>query len=270
MNYRSKIKMSVGWIYPIGVLSSYIIAIIEWAIRDYLLKKGFEIGQMPYFTFLLVGLFFMVMGILQWFRYRNWIYPVLGFLVGIATIQASFAMPGHFNTLKVTYFLNFFIIVLFVVVNWRSLYSQERFEANSRRLFRLAAERLYETSDGFTERPYSAGKISSTKDELLGFVRFLHGNYIVRPFYLEDTISITFSMNTSLLVIHDPSEVSQVILGHDGTVVVTISEKDYRDYRERLSFDQLCESMANVFIRFLDYYQKGLESRIINELKSAK
>jgi len=270
MSYRSKIKMSVGWIYPIGIFSSYVVAIIEWTIRDYLQKKGFDIGQMPYFTFLLVGLFFMVMGILQWFRYRNWIYPVLGFLVGIATIQASFAMPGHFNTLKATYFLNFFLIVLFVVVNWHSLYGQERFEANSRRLFRLAAERLYETSDGYTERPYSAGKIDSTKDELLGFVRFLHGNYIVRPFYLEDTISITFSMNTSLLVIHDPSEVSQVILGHDGTVVVKIAEKDYRDYRERLSFDQLCASMANVFIRFMDYYQKGLESRIISELKSAR
>jgi hypothetical protein len=270
MSYRSKIKMSVGWIYPIGISSSYVVAIIEWAIRDYLQKNGYQIGQMPYFTFLLVGLFFMVLGILQWFRYRNWIYPVLGFLIGLGTIQASIAMTGHFIILNTTYFLNIFIIVLFVVVNWRSLYGQERFEINSRRLFRLAAERLYETSDGFTERPYSAGKISSTKDELLGFVRFLHGNYIVRPFYLEDTISIAFSMNTSLMVIHNPSEVSQIILGHDGTVIVKIAEKDYRDYRECLSFDQLCASMANVFIRFMNYYQKGLESRIISELKSAR
>ena len=270
MSYRSKIKMSVGWIYPIGILTSYLIAIIEWVIRNYLQQKGYETGQVPYFTFLLVGLFFVALGILQWFRYRNWIYPVLGILMGIATSQASFAIQGHFETLKVTYFLNFFIIVLFIIVNWSSFYGHERFELNSRRLFRLAAERLYETSDGFTGRPYSAGKINITKDELLGFVRFLHGNYIVRPFYLEETVSITFSMNTSLLVIHDPSEVSQVILGHDGTVVVKITEKDYRDYRERLSFDQLCASMANVFMRFLDYYQKGLESRIVTELKSAR
>jgi hypothetical protein len=270
MSYRSKIRMSMGWIYPIGILTAYILAMIEWALRSYLKTAGYEIGQMSYYTFWLVGLFFFILGIMQWFRYRNWIYPVLGFLMGLITIQASIAMTGHYNTLKATYFLNIFIIVLFVVVNWRSLYGQERFEINSRRLFRLAAERLYETSDGFTERPYSAGKIVSTKDELLGFVRFLHGNYIVRPFYLEDTISIAFSMNTSLMVIHDPSEVSQVILGHDGTVVVKIAEKDYRDYRERLSFDQLCASVANVFIRFMDYYQKGLESRIISELKSAR
>jgi hypothetical protein len=270
MSYRSKIRMSIGWVYPIGILTSYIIAIIEWAIRDSMQKNGYEMGQMPYFTFLLVGLLFIALGIIQWFRYRNWIYPVLGVLMGIATFLASFAIPGHFKTLQVPYLINFFIIILFIIVKWNSLYGQERFEINSRRLFRLAAERLYETSDGFTERPYSAGKINITKDELLGFVRYLHGNYIVRPFYLEDTISITFSMNTSLLVIHNPSEVSQVILGHDGTVVVKISEKDYRDYHERLSFDQLCASVANVFIRFLDYYQKGNESRIITELKSAR
>ena len=29
------------------------------------------------------------------------------------------------------------------------------------------------------------GKVECTRDELLGFVRFLHGNYIVRPFYYE-------------------------------------------------------------------------------------
>jgi hypothetical protein len=270
MNYRSKIKMSIGWIYPIGILTAYILAIIEWALRSYLKTAGHEVGQMSYFTFWLVGLFFFILGIMQWYRYRNWIYPVLGLLVGVATLQASLAIPRHSDLLRFTYFLNIIVFALFVILNWRSLYSQERFEINSRRLFRLAAERLYETSDGFTERPYSAGKIVSTKDELLGFVRFLHGNYIVRPFYLEDTINIAFSMNTSLMVIHDPSEVSQVILGNDGSVVVKIAGKDYRDYRERLSFDQLCASMASVFIRFMDYYQKGLESRIFSELKSAR
>jgi hypothetical protein len=270
MGYRSNIKMSVGWIYPIGILTSYIIAIIEWAVRDYLQKKGYEFSQVPYFTFLLVGLLFIALGIIQWFRYRNWIYPVLGVLMGILTFQASFAMTGHFETLKITYFLNFFIIVLFIVVNWSSFYGQERFEINSRRLFRLAAERLYETSDGFSERPYAAGKTEFTKDELLGFVRFLHGSYIIRPFYFENYVAMTFSMNTSLLVIKEYSGVSHIILNHTGYITVKISEKDYNDYKERLSFDQLCSSVADVFTRFLDYYKNGLEARIITELKSAK
>jgi hypothetical protein len=179
-------------------------------------------------------------------------------------------MPGHFETMGVPYLINFFLIILLIVVKWNSFYGHERFEINSRRLFRLAAERIYETSDGYTERPYSAGTAQYTRDELLGFARYLHSKYITRPFYLEDCICLAFSMNKSLIVVEEPSEVSHIILDHNGNIRVKISEKDYRDYRERLSFDQLCSSMANVFIRFLDYYQKGLESRIITELKSAK
>jgi hypothetical protein len=77
-------------------------------------------------------------------------------------------------------------------------------------------------------------------------------------------------MNTSLLVINEGREVSHVIIGFDGTVTVKVSDKDYGDYRERLSFDQLCASLADIFIRFIDYYKKGLESRIRIELKSTK
>jgi maltose-binding protein MalE len=77
-------------------------------------------------------------------------------------------------------------------------------------------------------------------------------------------------MNTSLLVINEAASVSHIILEYSGNIKVKISEKDYRDYKERLSFDQLCSSMADIFVRFLDYYQKGLESRIVTELKSAR
>ena len=270
MIYHSKIKMSMGWIYPIGILSAYILGISEWALRSYLRSEGTEIAQIPLFTYWIVGIFFFAMGILQWFRYRNWIYPVLGLLVGNLTIQASFAMEYHTEIMKITYFFGLIVLVLFVVLNWQTIYSQERFELNSRRLFRLAAERIFQTGNGFTERHFSAGKLECTKDELLGFVRFMHGNYITRPFYLDDNISLAFSMNKSLLVIHDPVEVSHVIIDYNGNISVKISAKDYHDYRERFSFDQLCSNMSTVFIRFFEYYRNGLESRIISELKSAR
>ena len=270
MGTRSKIKMSIGWVYPIGILSSYVIAVIEWGVRHYIISRGHYINPVPFMTFTAVALFFIVLGIIQYIRYKSWIYPVLGFLVGFATFQASFAMQQRTDLIRFTYFINFILIILFVVINWHSFYGQERFEMNSRRLFRLASERLYETGDGFTERPYAAGKTEFTKDQLLGFVRFLHGNYIVRPFYFGNFVALAFSMNTSLLAIREHTQVSHIIIDHSGQVTVRISEKDYRDYRERLSFDQICSSMAEVFVRFLDYYRNGLESRILAELKSAK
>jgi hypothetical protein len=264
------LRISIGWVYPIGILSTYILFVMEYFLRRYLAGSGLYLPRMPIISVMLVSLFFIILGIIQWFRYRNWIYPVLGFLLGITTSQVGFIYSGFAPVFKFTYFACFFIMILFVVINWRPIYSHERFELNSRRLFRLAAERIFETSNGFTERPFAGGNIESGRDELLGFVRFLHGSYVIRPFYLEQHAALAFSMNKSLMVIRDPGEVSHVRIDYDGTVTVRISEKDYRDYRERLSFDQLCSSTAGVFIRFFDYYHAGLESRIITELKSAK
>jgi hypothetical protein len=272
MRYKSKIRMSIGWIYPIGIFSSYIILFLEFKLRQMLKLSGNEVGGVPYITIILVALMFIVLGIMQWFRYRNWIYPVLGFLMGITIAQAAFIFPNYDEPgiFKLTYFICFILIILFILINWNSFYSHERFEINSRRLFRLASERICRTDNGYTGRPYSGGKVECSRDELLGFVRFLHGSYIVRPFYYEGFVCLSFSMNTSLIVIHEGKEVSHVIIGYDGTVTVKVSDKDYRDYRERLSFDQLCASLASIFARFLDYYKEGLESRIMIELKSAK
>lgn len=271
MAYRSKIRMSIGWIYPIGIFSSYILLFLEFEFRRIMTYNGISVMGTPFLTIILVALFFIVLGIIQWFRYRNWIYPVLGFIIGILTAQVAFIFPGHhYPILKLTYFSCFIILILFVLINWNSFYSHERFELNSRRLFRLASERLYKTGNGFTERPFSAGMTEYSNDELLGFVRFIKGNFIARPFYYESYICLSFSMNTSLVVIKEGTEVSHINLGYDGSVTVKISDKDYRDYREKLSFDQLCASMADIFIRFVDYYKNGLESRIISELKSAR
>ena len=272
MKYKSKIRMSIGWIYPIGIFSSYILLFLEFKLRQILRQSGNEVWGVPYITIILVALMFIVLGIIQWYRYRNWIYPALGFLIGITTAQVSFIFPNYDDPgiFKLTYFICFVLIILFILINWNSFYSHERFEINSRRLFRLASERIYKTDNGFTERPYSGGKVECTKDELLGFVRILHGNYIVRPFYYDSYVCLSFSMNTSLLVINEGREVSHVIIGFDGRITVKVSDKDYRDYRERLSFDQLCASLAGIFTRFLGYYKEGLESRIITELKSAK
>lgn len=272
MKNRTGIRMSIGWIYPIGILTSYILLILEFELRQYLLQEGYNITGVPYFTIFLVALMFIVLGIIQWYRYRNWIYPVLGFIVGITTAQVSFLYP-HSNSpgiVKMTYFISFIILVVFVVVNWNTIYFHERFEINSRRLFRLASQLIYRSENGFTERPYSGGRIECTRDELLGYARYLHGNFIAMPFYYEDSICLSFSMNKSLMVISDGKEVSHVIIGFDGSITVKVSERDYLDYRTRLSFDQLCASIRDIFSRFLDYYRKGLESRIAIELKSAK
>lgn len=272
MAYKSKIRFSIGWVYPIGIFTSYILLLLEFELRRILRQDGIMLSGEPYVTIILVAIMFLVLGIVQWFRYRNWIYPVLGFLICITTAQVSFIFPNNNapDFLKVTYFISFFVIVLFVIINWNSFYSHERFEANSRRLFRLASERIYQSDNGYTERPYSGGKVECTKEELLGFARHLQGNYIIRAFFHETGVNLAFSMNKSLVVIDEASEVSHIKIGFDGGMSVRISDRDYRDYNEKLSFDKLCASMIDVFSRFLEYYRSGLEQRIVTELKAVR
>lgn len=264
--------MSIGWIYRIGILSSYILLLLEYELRRMLRRGGNEVRGVPYMTIILVALMFIVLGIIQWYRYRNRIYPVLGFIIGITTAQISFIFPHCVEPgiFKLTYFISFILLILLVLINWNSFYSQERFEINSRRLFRLASERIYETSDGYTGRPLAAGKITFTKDELLGFARFLHGTYVIRPFYFDNYVAMAFSMNISLVVIREHTQASYVRIDYSGEITVKNSEKAYRDYRVRLSFNQLCSSTSEVFIRFFDYYRQGFEPRIIAEIKSTR
>jgi hypothetical protein len=261
----------MGIYYPVVIFSSYIIAILEIVIRKHLIRNGFDIWRFPWLTYLFVGLFFIYMGIIQWYRYKLWIYPVAGIIVGVLCFQAPAAIYDHgYSIFKATYAITFLILVLFVIVNWHAFYGQERFEINSRRLFRLAAELIRDTSGGFTERPYSAGKLTFSRDELLGFARYVNGKYVAKTLHLEDRIYFTFSMNKSLVRLDDPKEVSHVAIDFTGNISVVISAKDYRDYVEKFSFDQLCSSMAAVFERFLSYYRQGMENRIITELKTAR
>jgi hypothetical protein len=262
--------MSVGLYYPIAILCCYIIAIAEWLIRVQVIKEGVHISKVPYITYFVCGSFFIVMGVFQWFKYRLWIYPVLGILIGLATFQAPFCFANSSVFTKGAYLITIFIIALFVIFNWSAFYSQERFEINSRRLFRLAAALIRDTSGGFTERPYSAGKLVFKQEDLLGLFRFLNGRYVVRTFYMEDRVYLAFSMNRSLVGLEDPKAVSYVVIDFNGNYSVFISGKDYQQYVARFSFDQLCSSMAALFERFLSYYQQGMENRIITELKSAR
>jgi hypothetical protein len=264
--------MSIGWVYPIGIMLSYILILIE-----YFLRKNFDMylpdySEFPSVSIILVALLFLTLGVIQWFRYRNRIYPILGILMSLTIGQVSLIFPDYDDPgiLTFTYFASLLTIVLVIIVNWKAIYSHERFEINSRRLFRLASERIISTDDGFTTRPYTGTRVECTREGLMGLSRYLEANYIVRPFYHDTMISFAFSMNKSLVVIDDAKEVSNVTISFDGNITVSISDKDYRDYRQHLSFDRLCQALSDVFRRFIDYYSKGLESRIMAELKSAR
>jgi len=260
---KSKIKGPMGRAYPIAILLFYILIIIE-----------FQIIDKPFIANLIAGLFFITMGIIQIFRYRLFTHLVFGILMGtgcwhILTLQYQSGLKDVLSFLSEgTYAIHVFILILFVVISWPVLYGHEKLEANARRLFKLASELIYESSDGFTARPFTAGKVKASNGEIMGFARFLSGKSIVKVFYRENGVYLAFSMGKSPLKVTDPHEISYVLFDNEENMSVHISEFDYRQYKERLSFDQLCSSLSDVFKRFCKYYNDGNDARIIVELKS--
>lgn len=270
MLYKSKLKGSFGRIYPITLIIVYMLCAIEALIRWQFFKGGMDIPILPVFTVLAMSLFFLVMGIIQYYKYRLWIYPVLGIFVGLGCVLAIFFFTASEDMFKVAYVVNILVIILLVVVFWSSLSAQEKYEANARRLFKLAAEQLEDTAEGYTGRPFSAGKINVEPVELEGFLRFLNGKFITRTFRRGNDFYLSFSMNRSVLTITEPAETSNICINSTGEIAVQVSQADYRQYRERFSFDQLCASMGGLFARFLEYYREGMENRIITELRTAR
>lgn len=56
-------------------------------------------------------------------------------------------------------------------------------------------------------------------------------------------------------------------LALDGSISVFISKKDYEKYRERLTFDELCASLGEVFKRFFALHRAGGQDQITARLK---
>lgn len=60
--------------------------------------------------------------------------------------------------------------------------------------------------------------------------------------------------------------VTEVAFDFSGNVSVNISHRDYMEYKESLAFDQLCTSLANLFVEFIAMHQRGEGVRIMDRL----
>lgn len=263
---QSKLRGPIGRIYPIFIISAHLLAIIEFLIREELIGRGLDISKGPLYITIITGIFFVVMGVYQWWRYHLWVYFVLGLLAGISTVQ-SVSQYGEYFTLQ-SYVINIMLVIIFIIVTWPVLAGQERYEAKTRRLFKLAADSIDETDAGYTGRPYSAGKAQYFHEELAGFARFIKSKHIALPVYKKEGTFFIFSLGRSILKNPEPGSVSYVQFSKEGEISVHIAAFDYKQYTKRFTFDQLCNSLGDTFHRFLEYYKEGHEDRIINELKS--
>lgn len=169
-------------------------------------------------------------------------------------------------------FSSLFLILIIASTIWLFyLFFTRRAKWKGREVFELASVSIGPVPDGFTGRPHPVGKAEYSREELSGFAAFLRKNLVAMPYYEENgIILVPVKIGDEFNYIFRPakfrSERSWISFGFDGTVSVNISRKDYIDYRDELSFDQLCENMGNLFIRFIRYYCKSEPDRILYDL----
>ena len=137
----------------------------------------------------------------------------------------------------------------------------------------LAAGPVQEVENGFTERPFPSGKADYTPEEVKTFAGFSLKNLIAVPYYEQNRIVLAITghyIDHMLNIRNDYSKDSWVAFDFNGNVSVFIIKDDYLQYKDELSFNQLCKSLGDLFKEFLHNFKNGEEVKIINRLSEIK
>ena len=162
------------------------------------------------------------------------------------------------------------LIVEFAVMAY--IMATGKLKWKGREVLELAAKEIKDVTNGYTGRPRPAGRLEISETELKGFEGYLKKNLIAVSFREnQQTIIVPVKMGEEyglqLGLTKNHHDHTRIIVGADGMVSAQISKKDYLNFREALSFDQLSQSLGALFIRFSEYYRDGEEVRILYELK---
>ena len=147
----------------------------------------------------------------------------------------------------------------------------KRISWRHREILELAAYPVEDSADGFTPRAFPAGEACFTKEEINEFAKFMIKHVIAYPIIEEDRVVFVIPENMFLYILllkGDYTKDTHVTFDYKGNISVTIAKKDYQKFKEELTFDQLCASLGNSFIEFLELYKQGKSQEIIEKLNA--
>lgn len=214
------------------------------------------------------GGIYMLWGVTQTLRTKMTFYAVLGILCGLGAWHYQIADQGDTFLSMPTFIVHLTVILIFMFMFGEKIFDQHQtLEKNARRLFELAAEQLDEAANGFSSRPYALGNAEYTKKDVQMFARFLDASHVAKARIEENRVVLIFSLTTSPLTKPSLDDISYMAFDYDGNITTRISRADYRQYREELTFDQLCQNMGMVFKTMLEFYIRGEGQKALDWMK---
>jgi len=219
------------------------------------------------------------------------LYALLSLVYNLRTQNPWFLVPFVFQLTMILFALiapkvgvfavskaSFKPLILILLVEFVALIyimSTKKLRWRGTEILELAAMNIDDTTNGFTERPRPLGKIDCSKNELAGFTLFIKSKLIAWPIHETNRMILVPIMTGDeyrlpLGFSNEYSENTWIAIDNEGNVQVQISKKDYLKYKDTLAFDQLVESLGELFIDFFEKYKNGEEVRIMYDLNKVK
>jgi hypothetical protein len=229
---------------------------------------GMLYGPKVAFTFL--GIFF-------------WGFALYTTIIFLRTQNANFIIPALYQFFAGVIIFNwhpfgksaliqFATMATIVFMIWLIyLVATKKIKWRGREVLEMAAAPVEETGNGYTSRPLAAGKVDFSKEEIMDFAKFAR-RYLIAVSYVgkDKVVFVPVMMGREFGFImglkNDYTDETWVSFDFDGNVTVNISHRDYLEYVEALSFEQLCASLGNLFVEFVEMHQRGEGVRIIDRM----
>jgi hypothetical protein len=161
-----------------------------------------------------------------------------------------------------------FVVVVFLTAT-------RRIKWRGTEVFELTGMAVNETGNGYTARPRPAGRTEFSRDDLLRFASFVSRHQIAITFIEPQRVVIVPVVAGTeypfiLGLKNRYHSETFVAFEEDGHVSVQITQGDYLNFQEDLAFDQLCQSLGDLFVEFVELFRSGQGVRIIDRMNALK
>ena len=218
-----------------------------------------------------------------------WGYALYSLLIYVRTLNAGFlvsmmfqisvsfvtlSMPATIqNPANKGWTIFFLVAELFFMIWLYMLAANRKIKWRGRDILELVAAPVEQVGNGYTPRPLPSGKTEFTKQQIEKFADFARRNLIAVTYFGRDRIVfvpvVTGRESGFILGLkNDYTDETWVAFDNDGNVSVNISHRDYLEYKDNLAFDQLCESLGNLFVEFIELHNRGEGVRVIDRLNA--
>jgi len=248
-------------------------------------------GLIPAFSaFIIMAVLGILYGQRVAFRFMGvflWGFALYSLTTFLRTQNANFIIPALYqffaglvaytwtpNVKSTT--VQFAVIATLVFLVWLIfLTAIKKIKWRGREILEMAAVPVEETGNGYTSRPLAAGKVGFNKEQIMAFAKFARRHLIavsyvgkVKVIFVPVMMGREFGFIMGLK--NDYTDETWVSFDFDGNVTVNISHRDYLGYIEALSFEQLCASLGNLFVEFIEMHQRGEGVRIIDRMDAVR